>query len=336
MSRQLAFFVRAGLGIAVLTLSTASLLSREGEDALSRFKREAPKGWAQLEEMEAGLEFVVRVTETRENAKRPDDRQKEYVATWRRRPGCLLVERADVKTGQVVRRTVVAANEQYEFSARQSGKEGDSWQLRMFRMRKPQDADSNYFLVYQAHLFPLTSILNNKGQRFSEMMNDPAFHLKEAESKDGRVVLRTQYTPKKGAPIRGEIAFDPAMKWAVREYRLTDGKTINISRKADFTERLIGQYRVPARIITEYRRSPDSSVVYLQRKAEFESVRKCSSSPEEFRLSAYNLPEPPGVERPATSRRSLLAVCALVCGALTALFWWLARRKKVRHDVEAG
>ena len=65
MIRNIPFLVRPGLVIAALVVFAASLLSREQEDALSRFKREAASGWAELEKNEAELEFVVRVTETR-------------------------------------------------------------------------------------------------------------------------------------------------------------------------------------------------------------------------------------------------------------------------------
>jgi hypothetical protein len=287
-----------------------------------------------LENAEADLEFVVRVTESRPKAKRQEDREKQYVASWQRRPGCLLLERADIKNGQVASRTVIAANERYEFSAHQAGAGGNGWQLKMFRMRKPHDADSAHFLVYQAYLFPLTSILNAKGRRLSEMMSDPDFHLKGAELKDGRAHVRVNFIDKAGAgagsAIRGEIVFDPEMDWAVRDYELTDGDKINISRKAEFSGSLIGRYNVPSRITTEYRKALNSSALDLQRTAVFESVKKSSAHPGKFWLSAYDLPEPPGVEQPSKVSLQLLGIGTFLCGGLTALFWWLAKRRRAR------
>ena len=58
------------------------------ETVAERFLREAPAGWAKLEEMESHLAFRVHVTDKALLQKTGKARPKEFDYRWQRRPGC--------------------------------------------------------------------------------------------------------------------------------------------------------------------------------------------------------------------------------------------------------
>jgi hypothetical protein len=164
------------------------------------------------------------------------------------------------------------------------------------------------------------------------MIKDPDFKLKDAKLKDGRVSINLSFDDKVGKRtgniVHANIDFDPQMKWAVRDYQLTDGDKFSISRKAEFADQRIDHYCPPVQIVSEYRRPHNSSFVYLTRTARFESVKKSAASPEVFRLRAYNLPEPPELETQVSNRFRIFTYLAIVFGGFTVLFWWLKKRNK--------
>lgn len=122
------------------------------------------------------------------------------------------------------------------------------------------------------------------------------------------------------------MVLDPEHDWIMREYMVHTGQSENNCFHHTFQIRE-GTDRHP--IITRHTQQFfNKDEIQSIEEAELQTVERLDAPIEEFKLSAFGLPEPPG-RQVAKSRLHLrLALVGLVCLGIAALIRWRYRRAK--------
>ena len=144
-----------------------------------------------------------------------------------------------------------------------------------------------------------------------------------------------QAEPKgKANTLKGTLFFDPHMYWCIRSGEIQRTGDI-VSGTLKFHTKQVDSGGVLPPLSRQY----DSDGEYVStagernRKQIHQEVTLHQASPlpsdKEFTLSAFGLPEPPGLEQPVVRSWYLWAALAgVVCLVVAGLFGWLARRKR--------
>lgn len=314
-----------------MVVAMPSGLHSEENDLLSRFKREAPFGWAKIASQELGLEFRARLTFLHPRSKYPDKRELHYDLRWNRRPESLVLEVQSEVNSASRHRYVVVYNDHYEFKAVPVS--DTSWKLEVFSRKPPQLVGpqhlTGFMLMFQPFMEPLTTVANNRGLRLSQLMEDPSFRLDGATWEGNQARVQFHYSVERvrdsALLCRADVLLDPNANWAINEYRLTvDQKVIHwVTERA--TTKLDG-YAPPVKATWTYYESSAAKTWYLKRTAVYESVKRSTVQPAAFRLSGYGLPEPAGIQVPASPIWPTLLAAAGFCAGIAGLAWWFAKR----------
>src|SRR5947209_18694602 len=95
------FLYQSAMACAALACAATAGRCDESATLIRRFRSEAPEGWARLEKVEEAYECTARVTQSDTFFQLPPGmtgspkREFMYQLTWRRRPGCLLLEKTE-------------------------------------------------------------------------------------------------------------------------------------------------------------------------------------------------------------------------------------------------
>jgi hypothetical protein len=320
--------------IAVMLWAQAS---RGEGDITARWKTEAPRAWAAIDDYMSRVSCTIEVS-TRSNTKHPPGHprggcERERFRCSRNGDWILVEFRQEQFRGQAfeeVARTkfsekVYGMNSRYAFQ---------------IARHEPEDK----FVL--AHLGPAGPVVEGQfpglakyllrhvrspAHRIVEWLANPSISIRELEPDEraGKVWvrLRFHYHDRTGqyCDSEGEIWFDPSRSWTVQEARVTSATQVNELR-IDFMDSSDG-FPIPVRLVSRLR-SPDMPEgEWSISEAIYRDFKRVELPEHQFAVSAYGLPEiDPAIKRPWPVW--LWCILLSVVAALAMLlFRWFARRK---------
>lgn len=139
------------------------------------------------------------------------------------------------------------------------------------------------------------------------------------------------YPHQGGLPIKGGwMVLDPEHDWILREYMVHTGQpeehymhqTFQIREGTD--RHPIVTYHVYRRVGKGKNRKPFQLLVEVQ----WQAVEQSNVPLEEFTLTAFGLPEPPGIQVGKSRLHLWIALAGIVCLGIAALIRWQFRRTR--------
>jgi hypothetical protein len=313
------------------TCFTSTAFSIEADD--EAFKREAAVRWKQIQKYQEKYDFHVKQTE---HYQKNDVRRVENLL-WHRRDGCLSFELTTFEKDNTTFRGMSYDNynPRYEFVVRKMKNENQWTLLQFFAKTKNEKSPHiiiSSLLVYQYAIYPNTHIVNTTGIQADELIFDPTFSIQKVVRGENTIVVDFRFQDRLfEKPLKwldGQMELDVKNNWAIRKYRMTDGKTTSIECEIEPASSQADEL-LPKSIVCSYYPTPESRVPRLVRKAEFTSINPTKRTERDFTLTAFGLPEPPGEpQSQGYALWSYLVLAALLSALLTGMFWWFSRRKR--------
>jgi hypothetical protein len=318
------------IGMAVLVLLQTEARGRDEAELRHRFLTEASQRW------QAYLRFACRlqVSTTARNGRWRSELKQTDGATLR------LWESEDDEC------EVKGVNPSYSFTLRRANPKAD-WRLEQFQMREGINAPRDREKMRDEVLHDVCNCLTLWNLWLPSLVQDSDFKIKSVrpypEEKGEWVRVEFEY-PKRWEeyPVKGGwripsgwMALDPEHDWILREFAVNYKATragrerLVAYKKYDIRE---GTDRHPIITRTTFRLSgidEDGKPLEKVGESQIQAVERAAVPLSEFTLSAFGLPEPPGVkwEKPTPVYVWILAAAG-ASGALAFGAHYLARRRQ--------
>jgi hypothetical protein len=247
--------------------------------------------------------------------------------------------------GHIKERSVYTYNPDYIFSLHQNTAESP-WVITDIRRKRPESKfqlPENYKLQIGSGI--QTALTTVGGWDLADIVRQPNFRVQHATpvNRDGLQLVQIDFecphtlAQKPFLPIQaGTILLDPQQSWCVREYEVqtkhSNASGVTRSQIIQIRESNQPHFPLPVRIAwTTTSRATEpgfvGQTVISSCNVDYDLDESHPPTDEEFRLSAFGLPEPGGKER-RTRWHLWAAAAAGTCLIGTLLFRWLARRAK--------
>lgn len=322
--------VRLAAPVAVImSLVTTRAVGDDSAALLARFRAEAPRGWARLEQYDDELTCTANVTVTDTFFK--DNRTVEHKSrlAWVRRPGCVRLEAQELDGKNEGQTTVSVYTDSYLFEvSRPRG--GVGWQL-IHSGAIQKSSDIRFMLrSWMSIIRPTTSFAVGTFYRCLDLEGDSTITFEKAQMEDDGIRIDFHAVGRSLAnrpfDTRGSIVFDPANHWAVRSYHHAKPSGFRVAVVNTFAD----PDRDGIRRIVSKRYSSHASHGSVLQEITYESTKTGPAPPERFRLADFGLPDPLGPLPSRFPTAYVFAGAAIVCG-LIAL--WLRRRARNARPV---
>lgn len=323
------------LGVVAVFFSGRSM-AQENTNWKDRFYAEAPKRWEEYRRFAKSLQMNQKRTRHLLNVKGDGKESKEVAQLEfkQTKEACLLVfQRFEPEfTGQVE-----GLNPSYSFDLiRRSPDKGWIIKNMVASDQSPAFSDERRKFEEEPRFFWLSACrcLCLGPHVLPEVMNDPAFKVTEVKPQgiDGQPLVRIDFdypSPSKpGLCIRGWMALDPDHDWILREYEIYRGPPPEIFMHFTYQIRE-GTDRHPMMTRQTWQWNSKGERKWEERgEAEWQVVENSDVPLEEFTLSAFGLPEPPGIPVQRSRLHLWIALGGILCICIAALIRWQARRAR--------
>lgn len=318
-----------GVFFSVNTSSIAS--SQEGEELQQQFLKEAPEQWKIFLAHSFQLRGHTRVTSTM------DGKPRSHIETEiKDRPGArLAIIDEEYFKEHIQRRAVYVRNPNYIYSLSKRKAES-SWALTQVNAwdlasKLPEDYAVWIGSGVQAALLDL------EHQQLPDIVALPSFHVRRAAkvSRDGLELVQIEFenaaaNPKDVLSIiqGGTLLLDPQRSWCLRGYEIqtkySNAEGVARLETVELRDSSMLHFPLPVKLTysgTGRATEPGfrGQTYVSKRVAEYDLDETNPPAEEEFRLSAFGLPEPYGMEPPRSRWYIWVAVAGFAC--LTAGFF---------------
>jgi hypothetical protein len=325
-----------------LLLAGGSSRAQDSTSLVQQFLTEAPRDWDRFNshtfQLQGRIRMVVKskAVETIQGYWEIKDKPDHRLS---------VVHIKDLKN-RTEEQSVYAYNPDYRFSLRRRSSDAP-WILADWMVRQP---GTNHKLLnaYNDEIGSgiQRSLLSVYAMRVDDLIRQPNFRAIRGEtvSRDGQEWIQIDFTNQhilndKGSfdPIQsGTLVFDPKQSWCLRGYEIrtkhSNSESVIRSDVIEVRESSVPRFPLPVRIAytkTSLATEPGyvGQTVITSLDTQYEIQEPYSPADEEFRLSAFGLPEPQGVtwDRP-TPRSVYLLAAAGGFALLAVVLRWLARR----------
>jgi hypothetical protein len=338
------------IGIVVAAFFTGESLAQEKKDWRDRFYAEAPKRWEDYLRFARTLQITVAVNIYDGVNRSPNGsiltelkqaRGACLCAVYRNLPPLHVPPGKRVPQRVLARRTSSEAegiNSSYSFKLnRRSPDKG--WIITDVQLPDQSNTFSDKQREFQeSHLKDVCPCLRLENLWLPTLIQDPDFKITAIQTQeiDGHAAVRFDFDYPKadkdypgngGFRIKGGwMVLDPEHDWILREYighsgsDYTHHKTFLIREGADrhpivthSTNQIVGK----------------GEELLETNESEWQTVEQSDVPLEEFTLSAFGLPEPPGTQVGKSRLHLWIALSGMVCLGIAALIRWQLRRTRM-------
>jgi hypothetical protein len=319
-------------------------VSQEGDEALKRrFLREAPPQWEEYDRVSRELQGVLAFSGTDSLQNSQDDSRLEYKTNGRGTVLRIFGKTKSKGKANPQHDEVYGFNPRYAFELRRKAVEAP-WVLTKHLERRTGTDLGRATTRINSYLTCINFGVRCGYTRepLAELVRKPDFRVGSCRKvqKDGEELVEVAFTysftegPKKWRTnLKGKLLFDPRQYWCWRSGDIqVTGDTINGTLKLRGTQSNKGDELPPLSRVWESEGDwvfPMAGVRNRKKLRYEATLSRPAELPadEEFRLSAFGLPEPVGVvwDKPTPTYVWLLAAAGVV-GALAFGFRYLARR----------
>lgn len=326
------------LGVAVALISGQSL-AQENTDWKDRLFAEAPRRWEDYCRFARSLQVTKTGTSSVKNGK-DQPTKSDFRVEYKQTKGACLVLRQTIEPE--FQATVEGGNPSYLFELiRRSPDKG--WVIKKLVVSGESTTFSDeQRKLQEEQLRTLCDCIKLGAHPLPMIINDPDFKITgvKPQETDACTLVRFDFEyPKpdnKDYPFRGGMRIkggwmilDPEHDWILREYRIHDGLPEKFFDHVTFQVRE-GTDRHP--IVTHQK----WEMVSIKNGgyeniggSEWQQIEKWDVPLEEFTLSAFGLPEPPGMNVQESRLHLWIALGGISCIGIAALIRWQARRARV-------
>lgn len=340
-------------GIIVAVFLAGQGLAQEKADWKGRFFAEAPKRWEDYLRFARSLQITVTANENvnvyddanrllrslKKSSARVEFKQTKGSSlrvVYRTEASPRLV---DQKSGSLSEAEAEGTNPSYSFKLkRRSADRG--WIITDLKVSdQPTLFNDEQKKLQEKHLQAVCYCLTLENLWLPTLIQDPDFRITAIKPKeiDGLPVIRFDFDypkPDKDYPNQGGLrikggwmALDPEHDWILREYLVHTGHPEERYLRQTFHIRE-GTDRHPILTRDTYQRVGKGEQVFGTIEAEWEAVERWDVPLEVFTLSAFGLPEPPGIPVERSRWHIWIAVGGIVCLGIAALIRWASRRAR--------
>ena len=331
-THRLVYMVSVAYTMSLL-LSHHNARAGEGVEAIPASARQAWTASASERPCASGTVTVEFIRTDGQNLSKTSTTVRKIKST----PFAALLEVSSKDTQQ--RAWVLCSNSRYAFSI---SRKDSATEFRLDSYSEDRDKVFSQYLPQSVReeVSKLLSITYWAGDmRASDLLNPREFDIAIVTASPERagatrVVFRKTPQAKLEAAQSGWFDTDPSEAWAITSgefSRIEDGQPITYQYRTVIKS---VEHNVPIpkeRVVTASVKKNDGSSASLFIRTSYDMERCETISESEFTLSAFGLPEPPGVvwEKP-TPRYIWFLVAAMVFVAIAVGFRYLARRRSTR------
>jgi hypothetical protein len=290
----------------VVALAPFRGMAEENSDWKNQLLNEVPQHWKDYLQFASSLQVTVTASIFDDNQQSP--KRKQVIRQEYKQSSGVALHVYQVLEPKM-EAEVEGVNPSYSFKLKRSNPDR-GWRITGLDFHVQPSASSAALKKLQEEnlRFGVCNCLTLLNLWLPTLIQDPDFNISEIrpQESDGRQVIRIDFAyPKadKDYPVKGALkikggwmVLDPEHDWILREYLLHTGQPQKyyIHRVFQIRE---GSYHHPIITKTTSRtvdkgESPWQSVS----EAQFETVEQSDVPFEEFTLTAFGLPEPPGIE----------------------------------------
>ncbi|MBI2807984.1 MAG: hypothetical protein HYX68_23620 [Planctomycetes bacterium] len=331
MSKKALFSITAFACLALADNHSATVV--QDKTAKESFLQEAPAKWAEYCELARDLQVTIK-TWNGPAGTGFEGPPHEIYEMKRNKSGSLLRWSFESDSGN----RYCVANENYAFELGKRKKKTDSWLIkRIFKNRSHQDAqsfvssevvDESFGGVFGIYKASMPSVLKQVG-----------FRVTNAKTiwRDGKRLIAVGFSciegknGGEGQYVNGVVNFDPERFWAVVDFHgkyIWQGGMIRSEMQGTY-EYVLSKtgLPIPKLSLIKVRGVQAGEPLNFDVKNEYVAEQR-EPSWEEFTLTAFGLPEPPGM--PAVRCRSYWYLWVLAAAAVAIAVGWAFRRRMLR------
>jgi hypothetical protein len=329
----------AVLSVLVLSIASAQELGQGGDEALrERFVQEAPARWEEYARLSEGLQGVLSVLHTGTLNDYQYQSLMEYKTNGR---GTVLkVGTKHSLKGNVEKEDeeVFGLNPGYGFTLSRKSPSSPWVLTNLFELGNKNQLGRVTFRIND-YLACVSSGVRLDNEPLAEVLRKPGFRIGHCRKvrRDSEELVDVTFTyskeeaNRKKRTLNGTVVFDPNRYWCLRSGDIqVTGDFVSGSQKIQVTQSDNAGALPPVSRVCESDGDWISSAGSRNRqRIRYEVTLSQPTrlpSDREFTLSAFGLPEPPGLGRAPTPWYLWAAVLGFVCLGLAVFLRWRARR----------
>jgi hypothetical protein len=325
------------IGILVAVLFIGKSMAQENTDWKDRFFAEAPKRWEDYVRFARSLQVTLISHQSGGADRSPEEGDARQV--YKQTKGSCL--RVDQDLGPKGEATAEGTNSSYSFKLKRRSPDR-GWIITDLVVSDQSAFSDVQRRLQERHLHNVCDCLRLDTHLWlPTLIHDQDFRITAIKPQeiDGHLVVRFDFDypkPAKDYPVKGTLrvkggwmVLDPEHDWILREYLVHFGQPEKYFIHETYHIRE-GTDRHP--IITDLTyqvvgkgEKPFESIMKMQLQTE----ERSDVPLEEFTLSAFGLPEPPGINVERSRLYLWIALGGIACLGIAALIRWLSQRAAV-------
>jgi hypothetical protein len=326
------------VGIVTAVFISGESIAEENADWKDRFFAEAPKRWEGYLHFARSLQLSVTGTWYKGANRSPE---KNIRSEFKQTDGaCLHIFQGIGLKGEG---EAAGINPSYSFKLKRRGPDR-GWIITALEFPKPSASFSDEQRMHQEkQLQTICDCLKLWNLWLPTLIQDPDFKVTAIKNQeiDGSPVVRFEFSypkPDKDYPVQGAIrlkggwmVLDPEHDWILREYLVHTGQPEKYFIHKTFRIREGSRHHPIITHVTVHTVGKDEPSFERIIEGEWQTVEQSDVPLEEFTLSAFGLPEPPGIQVKRSRLYLWIALAGIVCLSIGALI-----RRQIRRTRTAG
>lgn len=336
------------VGILVAAFLTGEALAQDNTDWETRFFAEAPKCWEGYLRFVSSLQITAMTKEYKPDRSIVGTRRKEF--KQKNGASLLVVHSEEVPPkGLPVRllarvKGVVAEgiNPFYSFKLERRGSNTE-WVITDLDLPdQPTAFNEKQKKIQEEHLRMISDGLRLESLWLPTLIKDPDFIIKTIKTQviDGLRVIRLDFDYSNKGSVwtkGGWMVLDPEHDWIIREYVVHHGQpeklylhqVIQIQEGTNHHPIVTRKtWRTFFRKKEKQNKDEKQFGIGEIEETQQEVVERSEPPLEEFTLSAFGLPEPPGIQVAGSRLHLWIALAGIVCISIAVLIRWQLRRTR--------
>jgi hypothetical protein len=339
------------ISIVVAVLFLGQGLADNKNDWKDRFYTEAPKHWEDYLRFARNLQITATANiyygadRSPKRSVRTEIKQTEGASLLAIYRNGTSLQVADQERDPASEAEVEGTNPSYLFKLKRRGPER-GWIITDLKLPdKPTALDSEQGKLQEKHLQRVCNCLTLENLWLPTLIHDPDFKITAImpQQIDGRPVVRLDFDYPKpdedyphqgGLPIKGGwMALDPEHDWILREYVVHTGQPEkNYVHKIFQIQEGTNHHPMLTHLTHQVFYKPSGKETFEigeNVESEWQAVERSDVPLEEFTVSGFGLPEPPGIQVAGSRLHLWIALAAIACIGIAALIRWQIRRRRI-------